>query len=118
MYEIVVINKTDYPIRFGMNSLRLFCKDTGRTLQDLDKLGQDMSLDDACYLILNGIKDGCRVSGKECSLDIDQVADLLDEDFEALNKVLEVFSEQFSAKFSEEDKEGNVKAPKGAKAKK
>jgi hypothetical protein len=95
MYEIVVINKTDYPIRFGMNSLRLFCKDTGRTLQDLDKLGQDMSLDDACYLILNGIKDGCRVSGKECSL-----------------------GEQFSAKFSEEDKVGNVKAPKGAKAKK
>ena len=43
MYEIVVINKNDYPVRFGMNSLRLFCKDTGRTLQDLDKLGQDMS---------------------------------------------------------------------------
>ena len=36
-------------------------------------------------------------------------------DFEALNKVLEVFSSQFSAKF---ETEGNVKAPKGAKKKK
>ena len=40
---------------------------------------------------------------------------MLDEDFEALNKVLEIFSNQFSAKF---ETEGNVKAPKGAKKKK
>ena len=113
MYEIVIINKKDYPVRFGMNALRLFCKDTGRTLQDLDKLGDNMSLDDACFLILNGIKDGSRVSGQECSLNVDDVADLLDDDFEALNKVLEVFSNQFTAKLGNE---GNQKAPKkGAK---
>ena len=115
MYEIVIINKTDFPVRFGMNALRLFCKDTGRTLQDLDKLGEDMSLDDACFLILNGIKDGSRVSGKECSLNVDDIADLLDEDFEALNKVLEVFSNQFTAKIGNE---GNVKAAKKKAAKK
>ena len=39
------------------------------------------------------------MSGQECSLNVDDVADLLDEDFEALNKVLEIFSNQFSAKF-------------------
>ena len=115
MYEIVIINKKDYPVRFGMNALRLFCKDTGRTLQDLDKLGDNMSLDDACFLILNGIKDGSRVSGQECSLNVDDVADLLDDDFEALNKVLEVFSNQFTAKLGNE---GNVKAAKKKAAKK
>ena len=109
MYEIVIINGKDYPVRFGMNSLRMFCKDTGRSLADLDKLGEGMSLDDACYLILNGIKDGSRVSGQECSLNVDDVADLLDEDFDALNKVLEIFSNQFSAKF---ETEGNDKATK------
>ena len=116
MYEVVIINGKDYPVRFGMNALRMFCKDTGRSLADLDKLGKEISLDDACYLILNGIRDGSRVSGQECSLNVDDVADLLDEDFEALNKVLEIFSSQFSAKF---ETEGNDKATKKvAKAKK
>jgi len=113
MYEIVIINGKDYPVRFGMNALRMFCKDTDRALSDLDKLGDSMSLDDACYLILNGIKDGSRVSGQECSLTVESVADLLDEDFDALNKVLEVFSTQFSAKLGNE---GNVKAAKKKKA--
>jgi len=115
MYEVVLINGKDYPVRFGMNSLRMFCKDTGRSLADLDKLGEGISLDDACYLILNGIKDGSRVSGQECSLTVDDVADMLDEDFDALNKVLEIFSTQFSAKF---ETEGNDKATKVAKEKK
>ena len=109
MYEIVFINGKDYPVRFGMNALRMFCKDTDRALSDLDKLGESMSLDDACQLILAGLQDGARVSGKECSLNVDGVADLLDDDFDALNKVLEVFSTQFSAKFEDE---GNVKATK------
>ena len=43
-----------------------------------------MSLDDACQLVLAGLKDGARVSGKECSLNVDDVADLLDDDFDAL----------------------------------
>jgi len=113
MYEIVLINGKDFAVRFGINSLRLFCRDTNRALSDLDKLGESMSLDDACYLILNGIKDGSRVSGQECSLTVESVADLLDEDFDALNKVLEVFSTQFSAKLGNE---GNVKAAKKRKA--
>ena len=41
MYEIVVINEKDYHGRFGMNSLRNFSKATGRSLQDLDKLGME-----------------------------------------------------------------------------
>jgi hypothetical protein len=115
MYEIVIINGKDYPVRFGMNSLRNFTKATNRSLQDLDKLGEGMSLDDACQLVLAGLKDGARVSGKDCSLSVEDVSDLLDEDFDSLNKVLEVFSSQFSAKFGTE---GNEKAPKGAKQKK
>lgn len=109
MYEIVLINGKDYPVRFGMNSLRNFTKATGRSLQDLDKLGDGMSLDDACQLILAGLKDGGRVSGEICSLNVEDVADLLDDDFEALNKVLEIFANQFSAKF---ETEGNEKATK------
>ena len=65
MFEVVILNGQDYSIRFGMNALRIYCKRTNTSLQDLDKLGQDISLDDACQLILAGLQDGARVAGKD-----------------------------------------------------
>tara|TARA_R100000963_G_C4626063_1_gene92283 strand:+ start:415 stop:789 length:375 start_codon:yes stop_codon:yes gene_type:complete len=109
MFEVVILNKKDYPIRFGMNALRIYCKQTNKSLTDLEKLGQDMSLDDACQLILAGLRDGARVAGKDFSLNVEDMADLLDDDFEALQKCLNVFSEQFSAKYNTE---GNDKREK------
>ena len=109
MFEVVILNKKDYPIRFGMNALRIYCKQTNKSLTDLEKLGQDMSLDDACQLILAGLRDGARVAGKDFSLNVEDMADILDDDFEALQKCLNVFSEQFSAKYN---KEGNDKREK------
>ena len=58
MYEVVILNGKDYSIRFGMNALRMYCKQTNKSLNDLEKLGQDMGLDDACQLILAGLTDG------------------------------------------------------------
>ena len=115
MYEIVILNGQDYPIRFGMNALRIYCKRTNRSLQDLDKLGQDMGLDDAIELILAGLQDGARVAGKDFDLTIEGIADILDEDFDALQKCFNVFSEQFSAKFQEK---GNEKEEKKTPQKK
>jgi hypothetical protein len=109
MYEVVILNKKDYPIRFGMNALRIYCKQTNKSINDLEKLGANMSLDDACNLILAGLRDGARVAGKGFSLNVEDIADILDEDFDALQKCLKVFSEQFNAKFNSE---GNVKREK------
>ena len=109
MYEVVILNGKDYPIRFGMNALRIYCKRTNTSLQDLDKLGEGISLDDACQLILSGLQDGARVAGKDFDLTVESIADILDEDFEALQKCFDVFGEQFSAKFKEE---GNEKEEK------
>ena len=115
MFEVVILNGKDYPIRFGMNALRIYCKRTKTSLQDLDKLGQDISLDDACQLILAGLQDGARVAGKDFDLTIEDIADILDEDFEALQKCFDVFGEQFSAKFKDE---GNEKEEKKTPQKK
>ena len=109
MFEVVILNGNDYPIRFGMNALRIYCKRTNRSLQDLDKLGQDMGLDDACQLILAGLQDGARVAGKDFNLTIEDIGDILDEDFEALQKCFDVFGEQFAAKFKNEGNEKEVK---------
>jgi hypothetical protein len=115
MYEIVIINGKDYACRFGMNSLRLYCKETNINLTDLDKLGENMTLDDACYLIKAGLTDGARKAGKEFDLTVEDIADMLDEDMDALQKVMEVFTNQFTAKAGGD--EGNApgskkKAPK------
>ena len=109
MFEVVILNGNDYPIRFGMNALRIYCKRTNTSLQELDKLGQDISLDDACQLILAGLQDGARVAGKDFTLTVADIADILDEDFDSLQKCFDVFSEQFSAKFKDE---GNAKKVK------
>jgi|TARA_R100000426_G_C4817462_1_gene109045 hypothetical protein len=109
MFEIVILNKKDFPIRFGMNALRIYCKKTNTSLQDLDKLGQDLSLDNACQLILAGLQDGARVAGKQFSLTVEDVADILDDDMDALQKCFDVFSEQFTAKF---EQKGNEKEEK------
>lgn len=115
MFEVVILNGKDYPVRFGMNSLRLFTKETGRSLQDLERLGGDISLDDACCLIKAGLVDGARKAGKDFSMTTEDIADLLDDDFEALQKVLDVFSQQFAAK---QQNQGNVKGGKKTPKKK
>ncbi len=109
MFEVVILDGKDYPIRFGMNALRIYCKQTNRSLQDLDKLGHNMGLDDACHLILAGLQDGARVAGKDFDLTIEEIADILDEDFQALQKCFDVFAEQFSAKSKDEGNEKEVK---------
>jgi hypothetical protein len=115
MFEVVILNKKDFPIRFGMNALRIYCKKTNTSLQDLDKLGQDISLDNACQLILAGLQDGARVAGKDFDLTVEDIADILDDDMEALQKCFDVFAEQFSAKF---EPKGNEKEEKKTPQKK
>ena len=114
MFEVVILNGKDYPCSFGMNTIRLWCKSTDRNLQDLDKIGEDMSLNDAVYLVQAGLTDGARRAGKQFDLSVEEISDLLDDDFDALQRVLNVFSEQFSAKMggTEGNAKGSKKAPK------
>lgn len=111
MYEIVLINGKDYPVRFGFNALRIFTEKTNKTLADLERIGEDISLNDAIYLIWSGIIDGARKSGRVDlkDLSVEDVADFIDEDMDTLQKVLDVFSKQFTAKTSNEGKSKGVK---------
>ena len=82
-YTFIEINKKKLPIKFGFNALRKYSSKTKTSLQDLDKLGTDMTLDDALTLIYCGVEDGYRAAKQECELTIDDLADLIDGDFEA-----------------------------------
>lgn len=93
-YEIVEIANKKFPIFFGFNGLRKYCGKTGTSLNKLMTLGQDMTLDQALQLVLVGIEEGCRKSGQDFNLTIDELGDMLDIDMEGLSRALEIFGEQ------------------------
>lgn len=114
MYELIEINKKQMPIRYGMNALRIFCKATNKSLNDLSNLGLSMSLDDSCELILAGLKDGHRKAGKELNLSVEDISDFLDDDMDLLARAMDIFGSQFN---TSEDK-GNEKGTTLPKKKK
>ena len=93
-YELVELGGKNYPIFFGFNGLRKYCGMTGTSLNKLMHLGQDMTLDQALKLVLIGIEEGCRKSGQEMKLDIDELGDMLDSDMGGLTRALEIFGKQ------------------------
>jgi hypothetical protein len=96
MYELIEINKKQMPIRYGMNALRIFCKATNKSLNDLSNLGLSMSLDDSCELILAGLIDGHRKAGKELNLSVEDISDFLDDDMDLLARAMDIFGSQFN----------------------
>jgi hypothetical protein len=106
-YTFVEINEKKYPVKFGFNALRKYGMKTNTSLQDLDKLGQDMRLNDALTLILCGIEDGYRKAKQPCDLTIDDLADLIDSDFEAIERCMVILTEQMGG-----SKKGKEKANK------
>jgi hypothetical protein len=102
-YELVELAGKNYPIFFGFNGLRKYCGLTGTSLNKLMSLGQDMTLDQALKLVLIGIEEGCRKSGQEMTLTIDDLGDILDQDMGGLTRALEIFGEQMGHNM------GNVK---------
>lgn len=112
-YEIIEIAGKKFPIFFGFNGLRKYCGMTGTPLQKLMTLGQEMTLDQALKLVLVGIEEGCRKSGQEFKLTIDELGDMLDSDMTGLTRAMEIFGEQMGhsmgAKKNEEKKKGKQK---------
>ena len=106
-YTFIEINKKKLPIKFGFNALRKYSSKTNTKLQDLDKLGVDMTLDNALTLIYCGIEDGYRASKQECKLTVDDLADLIDGDFDSIGKAMEILAEQMGGR--------NEKKPKAKK---
>ncbi len=106
-YTFIEIDNKKYPIKFGFNALRKYSTKTNTTLQDLDKLGTDMTLDDALNLIFCGIEDGYRAAKQECEISIDDLADLIDGDFDSIGRAMEILAEQMGG--------SNEKKPKAKK---
>lgn len=106
-YTFIEINKKKLPIKFGFAALAKYSKKTNTKLQDLDKLGIDMTLDNALTLIYCGVEDGYRAAKQECDLTVEDLADLIDGDFDSIGKAMEILAEQIGG--------SNEKKPKAKK---
>jgi hypothetical protein len=106
-YTFIEINKKKYPIKFGFNALRKYSSKTNTSLQDLDKLGDNMTLDGALTLIYCGIEDGHRAAKQEFILSVDDLADLIDNDYDSIGRAMEILSEHMGG--------SNEKKPKAKK---
>ena len=93
-YTFIEINNKKYAIKFGFNALRKYSSKTNTSLQDLDRLGVDMTLDNALTLIYCGIEDGYRAAKQEFKLTIDDLADLIDTDYKVIARAMEILTEQ------------------------
>jgi len=108
-YTFVELGGSKYPIKFGFNALRKYSMKTGTTLNELNKLGADMSLNDALILIHCGIEDGYRAAKQECELSVDDLADKMDGDMDGIARCMEVLTDMMG--------DNNEKKPKPKKAK-
>lgn len=84
------------PVKFGFAALMEFTEANGYTMADLDTLGESMKLKDALFLVWCGLKHGARVEKQAFKETIEEVADWLDDQPEAMENVLNVFSQSFS----------------------
>lgn len=96
------------PCKYGFNALRHFSKMTGVTIDEMQNIGNNMTFDVALSLIFCGLRDGARAAKENFTYTIDDLADDIDFDMEAIERCMELFAEQMG---------GNKKKPK-AKGKK
>ena len=96
MVKHIHIGGEDRPVKFGFAALMNFTEMSGYKLNELDKLGESMTLTDAINLIYCGLKNGSRVEKNKFNFVIEDVADWLDESPAAMNDVLELFAASFS----------------------
>jgi len=83
------------PVKFGFAALMEFTDSMKMTMQDLESLGDNITLAQAVKLIWCGLKHGHRAEKIPYDLTVYDVADLLDSDVNVMEDVLKVFSDSF-----------------------
>lgn len=106
-YTFIEIKDKKYPIKFGFSALAKYSKETNTSLQKLGNIGDDMTLSDALTLIYCGLEAGYRAAKQDCDITIDDLADLIDGDFDFIARAMSIFAEQMG-----ENKEKKGKAKK------
>ena len=101
------------PIHFGFAALAEWCKLSGFGIQDLSKVGENISLDNAITLIYVGLKHGARKSKEDFNFTADDVGDWIDDQgMDVFNEAMEMFGKSMAKITPEEQKKKKVKGSK------
>ncbi len=96
-------------IHFGFSALSQWCDISGLGLNDLGKLGDNLSLSNAIALIYVGLKHGARKNNEDFNFKIDDIGDWIDDEgMEVFNECMEVFTEHM-AKLNPKEKKKKAK---------
>tara|TARA_Y100000034_G_C6730809_1_gene323722 strand:+ start:433 stop:771 length:339 start_codon:yes stop_codon:yes gene_type:complete len=109
-YTFVELGGKKHPIKFGFNALRKYSMKTGTTLAQLNNIGEDMGLNEALILIHCGIEDGYRAAKQKCELSLDELADQMDGDMEAIPRCMEVLANMMGGKSEKKQKPKRAKS--------
>ena len=95
------------PIHYGFAALGEWCDLTGSGLNDLSKLGSNLSLTAAIQLIWCGLKHGARRSKEDFNNSVDDVADWIDDEGMGIfNEAMEIFTASMAKIHPEKKKKG------------
>jgi len=101
----IAIGKEMRPLHFGFAALAEWCDLTGKGLQDLGDIGENLSLTSAIGLIYCGLKHGARKAKIDFSFTSEDVADWIDDEgMGVFNECMEVFTESMSKLAPENEK--------------
>ena len=101
------------PIHFGFAALSQWCELSGLGLQDLGRIGENLSLANAINLIYVGLKHGARKTKVEFNYTADDIADWIDDEgMEVFNEAMQLFGEQMAKINPEQEKKKKVREKK------
>mgnify|MGYP003144145012 CR=1 FL=1 len=98
------------PIHYGFAALGEWCDLSGISLQELSKVGDNLSLTSAIQLIYCGLKHGSRRQKKDFNYSCNDVADWIDEEgMDIFNDAMEIFTESLAKLTPGEEKKKKAK---------
>lgn len=115
-YDFIKLGNKNMAISFGFAALRKYSELTNTSLSDLQKLGTDMTLNDTLILLWCGIKDGHRRAKQEFELSVDDIADMLDGNFDVLEDAFEILGRHMSDGLTNSEKKQVAKGTKKKKS--
>lgn len=99
-------------LHFGWAALRDWTNITKRSLNDLQKIGDEMTVDETITLIWSGLKQGARKLKAQFELTPDDVADMMDDNPDLITIAMEEFSASMATGVDAPNAKGGAKPPK------
>lgn len=106
----IEIEGVQYPVKFSLNTRRLFCRERGIELAEFERIftGVDPdnvtleNIENLALFILFAFREGARKSGDVCRFTIDDIVELFSDDPGAVEKIFKAYGDTEIKRVEEE----------------